>query len=120
LLPAHDELTRSQRLFSGISIGVAFLLLGWLGCRIVWRLDLWQWWVPLLGRAEHAAHHECPHDVHYCITTAWCNRPLEAIRFFRRLEIAVTRLTGVTPRHDDRRYEARYGSPNRQVVGQRA
>ena len=56
-----------------------------------------------LGRSEHAAHHERPYDASYCITTGWCNGPLEAIRFFRRLEAAITRLTGARPRHDDRR-----------------
>ena len=64
----------------------------------------------ILGRREHAAHHERPYDVHYCITTGWCNRPLEAIRFFRRLEALATRITGVQPRDDDRRYEQRYDS----------
>jgi ubiquitin-conjugating enzyme E2 variant len=62
----------------------------------------------VLGRDEHAAHHERPYDVGYCITTGWCNAPLEAIGFFRRLEAAVTWLTGARPRDDDRRYEARY------------
>jgi hypothetical protein len=234
-LPGHYQLTRCQLLVSILSIALAFLLLGWVGWRIVLRLDPWQWWIPLaafggiaaadfasglvhwaadtwgrddcpvigprflvpfrvhhinpddflrrrfidtngdvallaipilvallaipldaswggpvvvfgfafcgigsmtnqihqwshmpspprpirilqscgllLSRAEHAAHHERPYDCHYCITTGWCNRPLEAIGFFRRLEVAITRLTGVTPRHDDRRYEARYGVP---------
>lgn len=63
----------------------------------------------VLGRTEHAVHHQRPYDVHYCITTGWCNRPLEAVGFFRHLEAAVTRVTGVRPRHDDRRYETRYG-----------
>jgi len=62
----------------------------------------------LLARTEHAAHHDRPYDRQYCITTGWCNRPLDAIGFFRRLESAITRLTGVAPRHDDRRYESRY------------
>ena len=62
----------------------------------------------LLGRVEHAAHHERPYDVRYCITTGWCNRPLEAIAFFRRLEAAIAWLTGLQPRQDDRRYEHRY------------
>jgi len=233
--PRHYELTRSQLLFSAVSLGAAFLVLGALGFRIATRIDLWQWWVPLaavggmtaadfgsglvhwgadtwgrddlpvigqrlllpfrvhhinpedflrrrfietngevaclavpvllgflavspetawggavavfglafcgigtmtnqihqwahmrsppppiralqdcgvlLGRAEHAAHHDRPYHVHYCITTGWCNRPLEAIAFFRRLEAAITCLTGVRPRHDDRRYEERYGVP---------
>jgi ubiquitin-conjugating enzyme E2 variant len=69
-------------------------------------------WGLLLGRAEHATHHDRPYDRRYCITTGWCNRPLDAIDFFRRLESAITRLTGVLPRHDDRRYEARYGMPH--------
>ena len=234
-LPLHYELTRSQLLFSGVSLAAAFLVLGALGFRIATRLDLLQWWVPLacvggmaaadfgsglvhwsadtwgrddlpligprllvpfrvhhinpddflrrrfietngdvaflaipillgflavpletawggavavggfafcgigmmtnqihqwahrrspprairalqdcglvLGRAEHAVHHERPYDVQYSITTGWCNRPLEAIGFFRRLEAVITRLTGVRPRHDDRRYERRYGVP---------
>jgi plasmanylethanolamine desaturase len=62
----------------------------------------------LLGRAEHSAHHNRPYDCHYCITTGWCNGPLEAIDFFRRCERAITFVTGVPPRHDDRRYETRY------------
>jgi len=62
----------------------------------------------ILGRIDHAAHHDRPYHVHYCITTGWWNRPLDAIDFFRRLETAITRLTGVQPREDDRRYEARY------------
>jgi hypothetical protein len=51
----------------------------------------------LLGRAQHAAHHERPYDAHYCITTGWCNRPCEAIGFFRHLKAAITRVTGVRP-----------------------
>jgi ubiquitin-conjugating enzyme E2 variant len=66
----------------------------------------------LLGRTEHAAHHQRPYDQHYCITTGWCNRPLEALAFFRRLEAAITRVTGVPPRQDDRRYEARFNRPS--------
>jgi len=41
----------------------------------------------------------------------FCNRPLEAIGFFRCFEGAITRLTGARPRQDDRRYGARYGAP---------
>jgi plasmanylethanolamine desaturase len=70
-----------------------------------------QSWGVLLGCREHAAHHARPYDRHYCITTGWCNRSLDAVGFFRRLEVAVTQLTGVTPRHDDRRYERRYATP---------
>ena len=62
----------------------------------------------LLGHAAHAAHHEQPYDVQYCITTGWCNRPAEAVGFFRRLEGAITFLTGAHPRADDQRYMRRY------------
>lgn len=234
-LPEHYELTRGQLHFSALSIAAAFVLLGWLGCRLALQLDVRQWWAPLaflsgiaaadfgsglvhwtadtwgrddcpiigrrllvpfrvhhlnpddflrrrfvdtngdvaflaipilgalltvpldrgwggpaavfgfafcgigsmtnqihqwshmpspprlirvlqscgliLGRSAHAVHHARPYDCHYCITTGWCNRPLEAIGFFRRLETGITRLTGVLPRHDDRRYETRYGVP---------
>ena len=58
----------------------------------------------LLGRDDHAAHHAGAFDRHYCITTGWWNRPLEAIGFFRRLERAITMMTGARPREDDRRY----------------
>jgi len=63
----------------------------------------------ILGRSEHATHHAHPYDAHYCITTGWCNRPLEAAGFFRALEWTITRLTGAQPRHDDDRYVERYG-----------
>lgn len=63
----------------------------------------------ILGRTQHEAHHERPYDTRYCITTGWCNGPLEATSFFRLLESAVTGLTGARPRLDDRRYEERYG-----------
>jgi ubiquitin-conjugating enzyme E2 variant len=64
----------------------------------------------LLGRAEHARHHDRPYHARYCITTGWCNRPLDAIGFFRVAEDMITRVTGVRPRQDDRRYEERYGA----------
>lgn len=67
----------------------------------------------ILGRIDHAVHHDRPYASHYCITTGWCNAPLEAIGFFRGLEAAITRVTGAQPRGDDRRYEQRYGVPAR-------
>jgi ubiquitin-conjugating enzyme E2 variant len=64
----------------------------------------------LLGQRAHALHHRRPYDGDYCITTGWCNRPLEAMGFFKRLESTITFVTGIRPRDDDRRYEARYGA----------
>jgi ubiquitin-conjugating enzyme E2 variant len=62
----------------------------------------------LLGRTDHAAHHDQPYDANYCITTGWCNRPAEAIGLYRRLEAAITVVTGAEPREDDRRHIRRY------------
>jgi plasmanylethanolamine desaturase len=61
-----------------------------------------------LGRTDHAAHHDRPYHAHYCITTGWCNRPLDSIGFFRTMERVITLVTGAYPRHDDERYEERY------------
>ena len=64
----------------------------------------------LLGRVDHRAHHARPYNGHYCITTGWCNRPLERLGLFRALETLITRISGAQPRQDDDRYEQRYGT----------
>jgi len=56
----------------------------------------------ILSHAAHAHHHVAPHVVNYCIATGWCNRTLGAIGFFARAERAITALTGLEPRSDDR------------------
>jgi hypothetical protein len=70
--------------------------------RVLQRLGLF------LGPREHAVHHQRPYHGHYCITTGWCNRLLDRIAFFRRLEAAITALTGARPRGDEQM--ARSGS----------
>jgi hypothetical protein len=55
----------------------------------------------LLDRDAHAGHHAAPFDGSYCITTGWCNRPLERVAAFRRLERGVTSLTGWRPRGEE-------------------
>lgn len=61
----------------------------------------------VLRPGAHARHHTSPFALRYCITTGWCNALLEATGFFRRLETAVTALTGVRPRDDEAaRYHA--------------
>ena len=62
----------------------------------------------ILSRAQHAGHHRAPHMRGYCISTGWLNRPLDAIGFWRALEVAVGRLTGTQPRKDQ---EARRVAP---------
>ena len=61
----------------------------------------------VLSPRGHSRHHARPYDGHYCITTGWCNGPLEAIAFFPRLERIVSRLTGACPRADERDAESR-------------
>ncbi|HET9703427.1 MAG TPA: fatty acid desaturase CarF family protein [Vicinamibacterales bacterium] len=58
----------------------------------------------ILGRREHERHHHDRYDSHYCITTGWWNRPLEAVQFFRRAEALVTFVTAAEPRQDEHRY----------------
>jgi ubiquitin-conjugating enzyme E2 variant len=67
----------------------------------------------ILGRREHGLHHHGGYDSHYCITTGWWNRPLEAVQFFRRAEAVVTRVTGARAREDETRYLTASGRPPR-------
>lgn len=60
----------------------------------------------ILGRNAHARHHRAPYVDNYCIATGWCNRPLAAINFFRRLERIVTHVTGWQPRSDDSAFQS--------------
>ena len=47
----------------------------------------WRSAVRLMLRPHDSArHHERPYDGEYCMATGWCNRSLEAVAFFRRLE----------------------------------
>ncbi len=55
----------------------------------------------ILSHEAHEQHHYPPYVQNYCIATGWCNRPLQAIRFFARLESLVTWMTGFQPRHDE-------------------
>ncbi len=52
----------------------------------------------ILPRETHREHHRAAHDRYYCITTGWCNAPLERIGFWRALETSVTYCTGARPR----------------------
>lgn len=54
----------------------------------------------ILSPNRHARHHRYPFAGHYCITTGWCNPVLERLRFWRVLEWAVSRLTGLKARDD--------------------
>lgn len=67
----------------------------------------------ILGREAHARHHLTPFDVNYCITTGWCNRPLAALRFFRRLERTLTWLTSLQPRYDEITFHAELSESSR-------
>ena len=58
----------------------------------------------ILSRGEHLKHHRDPYARNYCIATGWCNRPLEAISFFRHLEQLVTAVTKLQPREDDAKF----------------
>ncbi|SRR5258706_2233682 len=58
----------------------------------------------ILSRPAHLEHHVAPYATNYCIATGWLNRLLSEIRFFDRLEMLITRITGLQPREDDTAY----------------
>lgn len=55
----------------------------------------------ILPKKHHRTHHVAPHEINFCITTGWCNYPLEYFRFFGRLEWVIEKIFGVKPRVDD-------------------
>lgn len=58
----------------------------------------------ILSRKHHNTHHRPPFDKAYCITAGWLNNFMDYISFWRRLEAAITLVTGVQPRQDDKRW----------------
>jgi ubiquitin-conjugating enzyme E2 variant len=54
--------------------------------------------VGFLSAARHARHHRPPFERAYCITSGLLNAPLDGVGFWRGLERAVTRATGLEPR----------------------
>ena len=68
-------------------------------------LPVWVEWLQslhlILPKRHHRVHHVAPHETYFCITTGWLNYPLEKIRFWTTLEVAIEYLTGNKPRADD-------------------
>ena len=68
----------------------------------------WVCWLQkmhlILPMAHHHLHHTPPHTIYYCIVTGWANYPLEFINFWRRLEWAIEKVTGLKPRQDDMKW----------------
>jgi ubiquitin-conjugating enzyme E2 variant len=58
----------------------------------------------ILSHSAHQRHHDPPWIANYCITTGWCNRPLQAIQFFRRFERLITHVTGLQARSDEHQF----------------
>jgi len=45
----------------------------------------------ILSPAHHDLHHASPFDTHYCITNGWLNPVLQKLKFFRGLEIILSK-----------------------------
>ena len=60
-----------------------------------------QEWHIILPRQHHRIHHVAPHETYFCITTGWCNYPLEVLGFWTGLEYVIEKVTGIKPRTDD-------------------
>ncbi len=52
---------------------------------------------------QHSLHHKPPYAQYYCALTSQLNPVLERVNFWRRLESAVTFMTGITPKRENRR-----------------
>jgi ubiquitin-conjugating enzyme E2 variant len=55
----------------------------------------------ILPKKHHRIHHVAPHETYFCITTGWCNYPLELMGFWTGLEWIIEKVTGLKPRVDD-------------------
>ena len=55
----------------------------------------------ILPQRHHRIHHVAPHETYFCITTGWCNYPLEVLQFWTGLEWLIEKVTGIKPRTDD-------------------
>ena len=50
-----------------------------------------------VGRKPHALHHFAPFEGNYCIISGICNKPLDDLGFFRRIERFIYERNGVEP-----------------------
>jgi ubiquitin-conjugating enzyme E2 variant len=60
----------------------------------------------ILSHEIHKRHHRAPYATDYCIACGWCNGVLNRCDFFRRLEAAITWMTGCRPRADEASFSA--------------
>ena len=66
-----------------------------------WVVEQLQQFNFILPRKHHRIHHVAPHETYFCITTGWCNYPLELFGFWTKLEWVIEKVTGYKPRVDD-------------------
>jgi len=77
-------------------------------------ITLLQEWNIILSRKDHQIHHHTPFDRYYCITNGWLNPILGAIGFWKRMEVAITALTGAIPRQDDAYWTVQFKNLNQE------
>ena len=69
-----------------------------------WIIEKLQDWRIILPKRHHRNHHVAPHEVYFCITTGWCDHPLELMRFWTMVEWAIFKVTGFRAREDDSKW----------------
>lgn len=107
-IPLTDVVQSSCAVFMAAFTGVGLMtnqIHQWAHMRRApWPVSWLQQIGVILSHEEHERHHRPPHIRNYCIATGWCNRPLETIQFFPRLERWITRWTGFLPRSDEQAF----------------
>ncbi len=62
----------------------------------------------LITPSYHAVHHHGNHDIRYCVINGWANPLCDRVGLWRSLEWVIHRITGISPRQNDREWFDRF------------
>eukprot|EP01111_Echinosteliopsis_oligospora_P005810 TRINITY_DN1949_c1_g1_i1.p1 TRINITY_DN1949_c1_g1~~TRINITY_DN1949_c1_g1_i1.p1 ORF type:complete len:303 (+),score=62.87 TRINITY_DN1949_c1_g1_i1:326-1234(+) len=69
--------------------------------KLAWYVKMMQKYRIVITKQDHAVHHRNPFDKYYCITNGWLNPIFASIDFWKKMEAAVTYVSGCVAREDD-------------------